>query len=529
MSDQTSVLPIPVVLFSKSKDLPDAYPQIVKSFSTVIKDAELYESTNLDSFLGLIKSGSPAILIYHVADREELLSIMNFLPTVRMALKDRRAVVSIFAKTTSPKVEEALLRSGCTEILHFDISAKAFLYKLKRYLLFLKMERAGDVRSVEVKGQQKSKEPSPDVFLERSMVSQKNAVEVHGQVVLADPLKTKLDYWLIRKVPYVHRYKGQWMVELIGPSPAAGKWRLTTKHNALFHGEDMIWEFGLRDQPGKFGPSFNAAPAAWVFTGKKPEYNWMLHRWVFLSMNPGLHLVENGKVLETRFFENDQGLLNMAKNSRRADEVFDRIKDTFDQDYFLELERIETNGVMTEVDAGPSVPWADRLSSKKIPPSAWKNHDLNQQEGPEWGNDLAESDDEIQTGGLPGESSVEIEIPLGANAMRESGIRASIDEVEVELMSYSEDQPTLVIGTDLKLKVKDEIEIHITSLNMNGGDLNFTVRGSVLQVEMDDQERSIATITLLPEFVRKLGKLKFVVAKRQEEILEFFKRAKGIG
>ncbi len=219
-----------------------------------------------------------------------------------MALKDRRAVVSIFAKATSPKIEEALLRSGCTEILHFDISAKAFLYKLKRYLLFLKMERTGAVHSVEVKGQQKSKESSPDFFLERSSDSQNKAVEGHGQVVLVDPIKSKYDYWLIRKVPYVHRYKGQWMVELIGPSPAAGKWSLTTKHNALFPGEDLIWEFGLRNQPGKFGPLFNAAPAAWVFAGKKPEYSWVFHRWVFLSLNPGMHLVENGKILETILF-----------------------------------------------------------------------------------------------------------------------------------------------------------------------------------------------------------------------------------
>jgi hypothetical protein len=528
MEQESTETLIPVVMFSKSKNLPDSYPQIIKSFGSVIKDARIEEASSLDVFFELVKAGNPAVLIYHVADREELMSILNFLPTVRQSLKERRAVVSIFAKITSEKVEETLMKSGCTEILRYDLSSKAFLYKLKRYLLFLKMDRAGEVEEVEVKGQAKVKEGAPDSFLEKKH-EEKKPVGRHGQTVLIEPLKSKFDYWLIRKVPYVHRYKGQWMVELIGPSPAAGKWRLSTRHKALFPAEDQVWEWGLRDNPGKFGETFNAAPAAWVFTGKKPEYNWVLNRWAFLSTSPGMYLVENEKIIETRFFEDDQGLLEIAKNSPQSDGVFEGLRATFDQDYFLELEKLDTNGIIGTIEAPPNVPWADKQDAKKIPPAAWKNHDLTKDEGPDWNDQQGPEDEEINKGPNPDGESTELDIPLGADAMRDCGVRAMMNGEDVELMSYSETQPIITIGTSIKIKIKDEIDIQIESDNMKYEDLNFTLKGIVSGVEVDDQERIIATVVLKTESHKKIGKIKFAVEKRQAEIFEFFKRAKGTG
>jgi hypothetical protein len=319
------------------------------------------------------------------------------------------------------------------------------------------------------------------------------------------------------------------MIELIGPSPAAGKWRLTSRHESLFKGEEPTWEWGPRDEPGKYSEKFKTSPACWVFVGKKPEYSWVVNRWAFIGESPGLYLVENGEIIEIRFFETEEGLFDVSENSISALDSFKRIHDTYDQEHFLELERIEKKDMSITLDPPANLPWADRLDSAVIEHSAWKSHDLFREEGPEWGvksSDLEELPNPPIRDPYGVEAPIEFQIPLGANAMRDCGIRALLKGEEIELLSYSEESPTLLIGTGAELKIQDPVSLTIRSENLSRN-LDFNLAGVVSAAEKDETGRGVFTVILHSDSHQRLSQIRDAMERRQSEILEFFKKAKG--
>jgi hypothetical protein len=319
-------------------------------------------------------------------------------------------------------------------------------------------------------------------------------------------------------------------VELIGPSPCAGKWRLSEKYSLLFPGEDMIWEWGLREPPGRFGAQFDTHPTAWVFIGKKPEYNWTLNRWAFISDHPGLYLVEEGRVLEVRFFETDEGIFDISDNSNAATEAFSKLKTTFDPDHFVELERAEKKDPSFTLPPPPNLPWADQTDSIIIPDRAWNLMDPAQLEPEPW-DDPGSDAPRIGIGPLPGsadpEAPLEMQIPLGAEALRACGIGAKLRGEEIELLSYSEESPNLQIGGPSELRINDPVTLDVSSENL-GINREFKLVGVIVAVDRDESGRSVFTIALHSESHQKLGGIREAVEKRQEQVLQFFKKAQGI-
>jgi hypothetical protein len=112
--------------------------------------------------------------------------------------------------------------------------------------------------------------------------------------------------------------------------------------------------------------------------------------------------------------------------------------------------------------------------------------------------------------------------------MKDCGIHASFRGEEVELMSYSENQPIILIGTQISVLLKDLVEIAISSDNMSE-EMNFKLEGLVTSIDTDEQGRYIITVNLKEESHRKIAQIRSAIEKRQNEIFTFFKRTKGIG
>jgi hypothetical protein len=321
------------------------------------------------------------------------------------------------------------------------------------------------------------------------------------------------------------------MAELIGPSPAAGRWKLASGLNSLFPNEEMVWEWGPREPVGKFCDFFNVKPLRWIFIGQKPEYNWIINRWAFISNNPGFHLVKDEKIIATRFFETDEGEFHIAENSKQSKEQFQTLKDTYDQTYYIELEKIERGDLNYQLEPPANIPWSDRLNSRDIEGDAWKKHDLEKEEGPEWNTRGNRPHPEFDYGSKDPNSAGSIDdlkIPLGASAMRDCGLKATLFGSEIDLMSYSEEYPIIQIGCETELHERDQIEIQMESENMKE-ELTFTLTGLIKTVEKEPEGRTIATISLNVDSHKKIHKIRAAIEQRQAEILQFFKFAKGVG
>jgi hypothetical protein len=512
----------------KAKLLPDSHGQFLKLFPHSITDAELKDQGEIDEFFALTESGKRGILVGHFSDREELLNLLNLMPRLQPLIASQKLVVMMFAKVISTKIEAVLEKSGCATVLKYEIPARGFIFKLKRHLTELNAGEIAAKESLE-KARRASKRTAWDV---ESPLAKKKPSTVHfrdlgNQVRLSPPLLTQHDFWLFRKRPYIRRYKGNWMIELIGPSPASGKWKLSSRFSHLFPEADTIWEWTQREPPGKYGDTFNPAPATWVFVGKKPEYSWVVNRWAFVSEIPGLYFVEDGKVLEIRFFETEEGVLDMSDNSSAAIEAFPKIQETYDQDYYLELERLEKQDISITLDPPANLPWTDRLNSADIPPLAWKEHDLTKEEGPAWNNNL-KPDEEKESPDKPQlEGSEEFSFPIGAQAMRDCGLRATLRGKDLELLSYSEESPLLIFGGPSELKLKEAVSLEVRSENL-GPALDFKLVGVISSVQKDESGRGVFQLTLHPDSHKNVGKIREAIERRQAEVLDFFKKAKGM-
>ena len=512
----------------KAKMLSDSHSQFLKLFPHSITDSELIDQGEIDPFFALAETGRKGVLVANFSDREELLSLLNLMPRLQPLIASKNIVVMVFAKVISDKIETVLEKSGCATVLKYEIPARGFIFKLKRHLAEL---TAGDIAAKESleKAKKATKRTAWDA---ESPSAKKKPSPVHfrdlgNQVRLSTPLLTGHDFWLFRKRPYIRRYKGNWMVELIGPSPASGKWRLSSRFSPLFPEADTLWEWGQREPPGKFGGDFNTTPGIWVFVGKKPEYSWVVNRWAFISEVPGLYYVEDGKILEVRFFETEEGVLDISDNSAAAIEAFPKIQETYDQDYYLELERIEKQDMSITLDPPPNLPWTDQLDSADIPPPAWKQHDLNKDEGPEWNTDLKPEEGKGDSEKPPLDGTEEFTFAIGAQAMRDCGLRATLRGEDIELLSYSEDSPLLSFGGPSELKLKETVSLEVRSENL-GPTLDFKLIGVISSVQKDESGRAVFQIALHPDSHKNVGKIREAIERRQAEVLAFFQKAKGM-
>ncbi len=525
--DQSNQSSRKTVLFSHSNNLPDIHERCVKMFPSTFTDSDLITSAPLTEFSTLIDKKVPTILIHHISSAEDLQSILGFLPKIQNEIRNRTVIVAILSKVITPKVETTLRRAGCIEVLPYEIPQKAFFHKLKRYLATLKdpLTLGADAKSdgqkvyhhtIAYKDNPELKETNEEYSEAQKKYNGEPLLNVNPDILLTEALNTHHDFWLFRKITHIKRYKGMWLIELIGPSPAAGKWVETKEHTALLDTEEQVWSWTKREN-SDLSNTFKTEPSQWLFTGKRPEYDWAINRWSFVADSPSLLLMTDEMIEAARFMENDDGILEIAENSRAGKKWFKKIKETYAREYREKDDQGEPSGT----------PRCDHLDSNKIPTAAWNKHDLTKDEGPEWDEETA--DPESLESPIPeNEFDHEINVPLGASAMKDCGIHASFRGEEVELMSYSENQPIILIGTQISVLLKDLVEITISSDNMSE-EMNFKLEGFVTSIDTDEQGRYIITVNLKEESHRKIAQIRSAIEKRQNEIFTFFKRTKGIG
>jgi hypothetical protein len=529
--ENPKVLSIKTVLFSFSKNLPDIHDRCVKLFPSTFPGVDFKSGATTQDLTQLVSEKKPAVMIFHISGGEELQEILTLLNLHRNEVRNRTITIAIITKVYSQKIETTLRKAGAIEVLPYEIPQKALFHKLKRYISNLidpthveqksSKEETKIVHSQILSNEGSADEEAQKTFAEESQkYNGKPLLNVNPDILLVDPIDHAFDYWLIRKIDHIKRYKGMWLIELIGPSPAAGKWVESKPHQEALGIEDTVWEWTYRENCERHSPAFKTVPASWVFVGKRPEYDWSVNRWGFVSDAPALHLLNDGLIEVTRFSENDDGVLEIAENSKAGKKWFKKIKETFDREYH---EQIDPNA---KKEPAPDLPQIDQLDTMDVPPAAWSKHDLTKMEGPEWDEATAppESDDMIPED----EFDQDMNIPLGASAMKDCGIHAVFKGEEIELMSYSENQPIILVGTKIEVKLKDHVEIDISSDNLSD-EMSFGLHGFVTGVEVDGMGRFLITVILQEESHKKIARIRIAIEKRQQEIFEFFKRTKGIG
>jgi hypothetical protein len=478
-------------------DVANAPPCFAQSASAIsaITNVNFKPNASMEDMLFEAKSGKKCLLVLTIADRSDLSTVANGLFTIKKEIRERKVIVTVFMKFASDKVEELLSKSGCDEVLKFDLNSKAFLYKVRRYLKVLEQEDAMDVSDISVLGDKStSNNAGKTLGSGSSRVVQGTAY----QVELIDAWTGQDDFWLFRKKVYAKKYQSFWLIEIIGPSPAAGSWDSI--------GENR-WQW--KSRPGfEF---FDTTASSWEFVGKEPQFSFVINRWAFVSETPVLKLVNAGKLIYSRFQLRDPSTLEVATNSEFARSIFQKIKETFDKDYTLAGEK--KNYAKLEGVFGPNteIPWADKTNSKDLSASDWNMHDTK----PEAARDWTKHD--------------HTEFLMGAEAMRDCGLKAELKNYEIEMLEYDEAQSTISVGLDAALvEYKEIVEVTIKSENL---DLpkGLLLRGIVSHMQPQDElGQQVVVVLMLQNSKEQFLAIREAINKRQSEVFSFLKKAKGI-
>jgi hypothetical protein len=477
--------------FLKVSAPPSCFAHAQKNFATS-DQVVMKPDVSMDDITFEVKSGKKCLAILTIAERNDLAVIVNALFTLKKDIRDRKLMVVVFLKFASDKVEDLLIRSGCSEIFKYDLNAKAFTHKLNRFLKLLEHQETAPDENISVLGDKgESQEGGKKLASRGETVA---GFHVH----LTEAWSGADDFWLFRKKVYAKKYQNRWLIEIIGPSPAAGSWERA--------GEN-IWQW--RARPGF--DFFDVTPGNWEFKGKQPHYSWVINRWAFVSEDPSLNLVRTGKIIYSRLKLREPNHLEVANNSEYAKSIFQKIKDTYDKDYLLKHEKKGLGELQGTISPDEEIPWADKTNSNDLSTADWNNHDLRPEAKKEWGG------------------SEPTDFLMGAEAMAACGIMGTIKSYAVDLLEYNDSEGTLLLGLDHALvEYKEMLEISVTAENLNLPK-ELKLRGVVTSIHSEDNlGKSVAVVLMLQNSKEEFNLIRDAVNRRQAEVTEFLKKTKGL-
>jgi hypothetical protein len=138
-------------------------------------------------------------------------------------------------------------------------------------------------------------------------------------VKLVDPLSIKSDCWLIKHSG--RKVADRWISILWGPTPDFGRWEET----------DKKWQW-MPTSP--LADPYIKEQGAWCFDGVQPRFE--EGAWIFAGPKPKLRFVHKGQSYGAKLELDAEGLLNVAKDSARAEEAIGPVRDAQNKIYMFD-------------------------------------------------------------------------------------------------------------------------------------------------------------------------------------------------
>ena len=478
------------IYFTQSKTVPPVLTQLQKHY---FSNAE-YEVSE-KSMEDLIQTTDPNqkyVLIFCVTDSESVNEFLNFTQVMRKEIKAKKVVPIILMKISNHKIEEILTKNGCAETLTFNINLKSLIYKVNRFLKLLALNKADVNDQFESIGKL-SETDTPDSknanVQKLSKTNEKNIGTT--QVTFKDALDFEKDFWLFAKKNHAKKYLTNWLIELIGPSPAAGSWEKNPN-------QADSWTWKAKDPKS----TFHTPEGSWVYTGNLPEYSWSLNRWAFVGTQAQLSFIQDGKITHTRFVTNSSQNLVIANNSKQAIASFEAIKNTYDRSHKFAQEKSE-------------IPWGDNVNSEDLNPKDWNQGDLSQDKKSQKWN---ESDSE---------ETADSNYLKSLLSNPEYKIHGTLNNKDVELIGFGTEKNAIFVGMGPETTKENESVTIKLMIASDTKPLTHVLSGKVSNIHSIETNKLIAKIEILPEALVKLEKVKKSFAEREKHASSFIMKAKG--
>ncbi|OFZ18665.1 MAG: hypothetical protein A2X94_14245 [Bdellovibrionales bacterium GWB1_55_8] len=173
---------------------------------------------------------------------------------------------------------------------------------------------------------------------------------------LLDPLATPSDCWLLRRSQDVRIVNDQWIIDLVGPGPTAGRWTRVSPLISQTSDGHSRWQW---EPSGKNG--FIKENGLWLFEGKRPHFNEF--HWTFTSKAPRLTYYEQSEPVCDYFSVGPDRTLLIAANSEIAQQKWPAIQASVlnEYRYTVTAPRIATPNWKILMSEEKQVPWRELM------------------------------------------------------------------------------------------------------------------------------------------------------------------------
>ncbi|MBS1962549.1 MAG: hypothetical protein JST04_10055 [Bdellovibrionales bacterium] len=299
-------------------------PSLVESLHLALKSGGadyLYrQTTSLEESKEIVLRSTRVALLVNCATKEDIAEIYPALAAFENRISEGTVKVMLLNTARHPKLREIVRARVGVEVVDLPVTVKALQYKLKNALMsahqnYLKVADVVDT-SIVVGAEAKT--------------SLRTKPNVSGTNVLwQPPTEFDCDFWWIPDGKSIRLVVGVWLVDLIGPSPAAGTWEPVA---GMFGEEgERAWAWRSRWLADEV---FQTREGRWIFFGKQaPEFSGVKNAWCFMGKFPRLAYFPNGtaKAKYTRFeFRTEDGFL-ASENSATGKTLLPAIQATFAQ------------------------------------------------------------------------------------------------------------------------------------------------------------------------------------------------------
>jgi hypothetical protein len=312
-------LPQPrLIFFSKSV----MEPSLIESLHLALRSGSEYlyrQTTSAEEIKEIVARSTRVVCLVNCASKEDISEIYPVLSSLEARISEGTLKFVLLNSIRHPKLRDIVRARIGVEVVDLPVTAKALQYKLKNALLSAHQNylKISDVVDTSI------------VVGSESKTSLRTKPKVLGTEVLWQPAaEFQSDFWWIPDGKSIRLVVGVWLVDLIGPSPAAGTWESIPGMGS--EGE-LAWMWRNRWLADE---AFQTREGRWIFYGKQPpEFTGGKNTWSFVGKKPMLAFYSNGEAKPkfVRFeYRSDEGFL-ACENSETAKGLLPKIQATFNQ------------------------------------------------------------------------------------------------------------------------------------------------------------------------------------------------------
>lgn len=257
----------------------------------------------------LAKMYQGGLFLFSVFDKRDVAQILTFISGATQELQDGTIKMAGYNNLDNKKLEKYLSQNGCAEEFYGRLTPKTLGYKMTLWF------KAIDFAASKVEERKKKEEEA-------------KATEIR----FIESMKLASDCWILNNKDDIHNSLRQWFIDIIGPSPCAGKWiEIENKKDHY----DKYWEWKPKmEQEFPFVTDLGQ----WIYKGIEPKFSWKSNSWQFTGKDIYLGFYhQDSEKIDYRFIANQSGA-EIAENSSAALSKRTMIYESCDPKYHMDAE-----------------------------------------------------------------------------------------------------------------------------------------------------------------------------------------------